>query len=701
MGPNELPSPNSNSSSKGIGPIEFIRTTPLTKGLLLAGSLDGGLFYSSDGGNNWLNTGSDNWNYSTATWADFYPENSDVWFATNHRGSGSKGNSWISNSGGIYRTLNRGVNWEQIADFKSFNNNSYTVIYKTVFNPENPKILYVVTSIGLFYTDNCLAKDVIWKQDKSVEGLIYDLTFLGKTRVISYQSKGKWKLMVGNSDSKRFTTDLSPNIIRYTLACDSELTQSLYVLIDYKSGSDKIFKYNINDDSFLLISRSQKVAFGQGRAFAINPYDSNEIYVGVSVRLRRWNINKSKFENLNSNYHVDVEFVTFDPFDENIVYMANHGGIYISYDKGKSWKNKSDGLSVAMVYGMDVSETNPNQIVIGTYHDGSSVYADWDENGSFKWKNVNGGDALIPFIDPENPAIIYTSNQYSGGGIYYSNDTAKTNSNIHSKNRLKTSGWEMAANLHPMQSNVLYFNSNNITKESKGNEDVYRTTDANERKNANQISDFKTFNDIENYSVYGLFTSEYHPDILLAYVFSFEKDEKGNNITKHRVFRTLNALDSVKNVLRSWVELEIPRQEWIGSIVVDKSNYNKIYYSYFGGTYNTENIEETGVIFLTKYRWWNTKLKRSDDISDGIKDGKIGKYNLIYKNNNDELLLIGTREGVFMRKKNFFGWKPWQKIGFALPHCEIYGLHYNESKQMITVGLNGRGVWRISIESID
>ena len=34
IGPDELPSPNSKSSSKGIGPIEFIRTTKLKKGLL-------------------------------------------------------------------------------------------------------------------------------------------------------------------------------------------------------------------------------------------------------------------------------------------------------------------------------------------------------------------------------------------------------------------------------------------------------------------------------------------------------------------------------------------------------------------------------------------------------------------------------------------------------------------------------------------
>jgi len=699
IGPNELPSPNSKASAKGIGPIEFIRTTPLNKGLLLAGSLNGGLFYSSNGGELWLNSGSDNWTYSTSTWADFFPTNENIWIACSHEKTSKSGKGQIGMYGGIHRTTDRGVTWKRIADHKSFENKRNLVIYKTVFDPNNPQKMYVITTKGVYFTNNCLAENVKWFKDKISTSQTYDMIFVGERKFISTKQNNLWVLSVNDKNSKAFNDLIPSEINKYTFA---KGTHELYLLIDYKKGADKIYRYNYFDDKFIQISGSQRVIFGSGRVFEVNPHNKNEIYVGVSIRLRRWNIKENKFENLGSDYHVDVEYVTFDPFDENIIYMANHGGVYISYDKGKSWASKSKGLGVAEVLGMSVGKQDPNQVVIGTYHDGSSVYADWDKSGRYYWKNVNGGDALIPFINPKNSAEVYTSNQYNGGGIYYSNDTAKTVSNIHSKNRLKTAGWKMAASLHPTQSNVLFFNSKYSSGESKGNSDIYRTSNASKKNNAIQISNFKISHQLEDYSIYGLFTSKYHPDILLAYVINYYKDENGKGKTAHKLYRTFKSLDSTDLIINSWHELELPRKTWIADIEVDKKNRNKLYVSsVFGAEYNSEYPSETGMIHYAKYRRRNNKIKRNSDISYPILKERAGKYSSIFSDDEDKIMFIGTTSGVYMREASFFGWKNWKKVGFGLPHCMIYGLDYNEKEQILTVGLKGRGVWKISIESAE
>jgi len=695
IGPNELPSPNSNASAKGIGPIEFIRTTPLEKGLLLAGSLSGGLFYSTDEGEYWLNSGSDYWTYSTSTWADFYPENQNVWFGCSHDKPSKAGVGEIGLFGGIHRTLDRGVSWQLIGNYHSFGGKKQVKIHRTKFHPNNPKKMYVLTSKGLYYTNDCLADEVKWIKDKVSNQEIYDLIFVGDKMMLSTKQNNEWVLRIENTNSIGFG-DLNPsNIVKYTFSKDST---HLYLLIDYKSGSDKIYSYNYSDDKFTQISRSQRVVFGSGRVFAVNPYNNNEIFVGVSVRLRKWNISANKFENFGSDYHVDVEFVAFDPFDENLIYMANHGGVYISYDKGKSWESKSKGLGVAEVLGMAVGQTDPNQVVIGTYHDGSSAYANWDNDGKYYWKNVNGGDALVPLINPKNNAEVYTSNQYTGGGIYYSNDTSKTVSNIHSKNGLKTTGWQMAASLHPNQTNVLFFNSKHAKGESKGSSDVYRTADASERMNAKQISNFSLTHQLENYTVYGLFTSKDHPNILLAYVFHHYKDENGKSKTKHKLFRTLNSVDSTVSVINSWHELELPRSTWLGDIEIDKKNSNKMYIScVFGGKINPEYPDEKGMVYYAKYRKKNNKLKRNSDISHSIANGNGGKFNVVYSNTNKKIMFVGTASGVFMREWSFFGWRKWVRVGYGLPHCLVYGLDFNEESHTLTVGLKGRGVWKVSV----
>ncbi len=700
IGPTELPSPNSNSSSKGIGPIEFIRTTPLEKGLLLVGSLSGGLFYSSDGGMNWSNAGSDNWTYSTSTWADFYPKNQNIWFGNSHEKPSKSGKGELGFFGGVYRTLDKGSSWKRIGNYKSFGGQKQVKIFKTVFHPDTPKKMYVLTSNGLFYTNDCLAEDVKWIKDKVATGETFDMIFVGNKKFVSIKGSKGWVFSVDDKNSKAFTELVPNNIIQYTFTKDNF---NLYLLIDYKSGSDKIYRYNYFDDKFIQISRSQRVMFGSARAFEVNPHNTNEIYVGVSVRLRKWDIAANKFENLGSDYHVDVEFVTFDPFDENIVYMANHGGVYISYDKGKSWESRSKGLGVAEVLGMAVGQSDPNQVAIGTYHDGSSVYANWDKDGKYYWKNVNGGDALIPLINPTNNAEVYTSNQYSGGGIYYSNDTSKTVSNIHSKNGLKTTGWEMAASLHPSQTNYLFFNSKHSKGDAKGSSDVYRTNNASERLNARQISNFKLTHQLEKYNIYGIFTSKEHSNVLLVYVLDHYKDNNGKRKTDHRLFRTFNSLDSSESMINSWHELELPRKTWIGDIEIDKKNMNKMYFSYvFGGKLNEDYPGETGMVYYGKYRKRNNKIKLNSDISYPIINGRGGKYNLVYSNTiKKKIMFVGTANGVFMRKSSFFGWKNWEKVGYGLPHCMVYGLDYNEDKQMLTVGLKGRGVWKVSIASED
>ncbi|MBK7031455.1 MAG: hypothetical protein IPH45_20680 [Bacteroidales bacterium] len=75
------------TSSYGIGPVEFVSFyddgTPLSTKYMLTGSLNNGLFYSSDAGEHWNSTGSDTkWNSSGCGWAVFHPTNHSIWFAS-------------------------------------------------------------------------------------------------------------------------------------------------------------------------------------------------------------------------------------------------------------------------------------------------------------------------------------------------------------------------------------------------------------------------------------------------------------------------------------------------------------------------------------------------------------------------------------------------------------------------------------------
>ncbi|MGV6861964.1 MAG: WD40/YVTN/BNR-like repeat-containing protein [Putridiphycobacter sp.] len=703
IGPYSTPGYTQKLSSLGLGPIEFVKATPLKKGLLLAGAINGGLFYSADGGESWVNAGSDEWAYSSASWGDFYPENANVWFAASCTSDKNNAPGSMGEDGGIYRSKNQGSIWEKIASPHQMMFTNWVRVNGVKFDPNNPKKMWVLTSEGLAYTNDCMAEKVEWKREYGVKGEVYDLEFVKGKVYMSVKKDNSWKFMeMGKNvepEHESFRI-LAGGIDHLTMEVFGD--NSLLVLIDYKRGADKLFEYKVATDEFILLNRSQRVVFGHGHTFAVNPHNQNEVYIGSGTRLRRWNYATQKFEELGYDYHVDVEWVSFDPFDSNLVYMGNHGGVSISSDKGASWSHKSDGLGIAEVLGLAVSETDPNQVVIGTYHDGTMVYADWQKDGQYTWKNVNGGDALIPLIDPNNNGVVYTSNQYGGGGLYISTDTGKINHNIHKLNDFATSGWEMAATLHPTYSNVLFFNFKHRKGKESGNIDIARTVNALEENSAEIISDFKGTHGLTKYKVYGLFNSKYHPNILVAYVLHYNRDEKGKTITEHKLFRNFNVLDSAHLVKSSWQEIEMPNNIWLGDLTLDSKKVNKMYMSFSGGVKpNPETPDESGMIFYMKYGKTTPGTLRNHDISLNIPSGVGGRYNLVFYeySKRKRYAIITTRSGAYLGTKfNLKGGGSWKKIGYGLPHCKIYGAHYHEKTQVLTVGLKGRGVWKISLK---
>lgn len=695
LGPENKPDSPDNNPASGVGPVEFIRVFQKNSNILLAGSLSGGLFISEDKGESWYNSGSDAWEYSGCGWADFYPENEKIIFAYSNLSDNNGKPGRMGEHGGLMRTLDNGITWQNIMNFQFFGTEQ-AVVYGTRFNPTNSNQLFVLTSQGLFYTNKCLDENITWTKVTAFDGMIYDMEFLEDHAYVTALFDGTWNLYQLNYQNMSATkiksiSDLSEPKNAITIEIKDSL---LLVLIDFSKTNDQLWEVNpTNFESRNLLS-SLNVSFGSGYTFQVNPHNTSLIFIGNSITFKAFNYYNLKETKLGSGYHVDVEFIAFDPADSNKIWMACHGGVYVSNNQGLTWENKSKGLGIAEVMGMDVAQTDANQIVIGCFHDGSSVLADFDKNGNYYWRTVNGGDALIPIIDPKNAANVFTSNQYSGGGLYNSTDTAKTIKNIHSTNGLNTSGWELAATIHPEKTNILYFNYSRNDGENKGNMDIVRTENATAKnKSTVQISDFKKTHQLASYKVYGLFNSNHYPDILYAYVLNFIQDENGKNITKHLLFRTENAIDSAENVIKSWYQLELPLSTWIGDVETHPSNKNSVYISYIGAQDIRSNPTlSKGMIYALKYNKKNKALKKAIDISRNIPTGLTGRYNLVFDNEN---LYFATRSGVYLGNvKTQKGKADWQKIGFGLPHCKIYGLHYHKQEKCLTVGLFGRGVWR-------
>lgn len=698
MGPNDMPNNPEFRIDAGTGPLEFVRVFQKKEGHLLVGSLHGGLFYTDNGGQTWEHTGSDHWNYTGCAWADFYPDDENTWFAySNVDGDNGKPGK-IGKKGGILRTVDGGDDWDLIGDYSDFGGQEKLKIYGTRFHPSDSKTIFVLTSEGLYYSNDCLEEYVKWKRVPNLKGWIYDVDFMDGKMYVSNFLHGNWNILEFDLDdystSKPLKNINPENKPMRNLTIEPKYGE-LLLAMDYVKGQDELRIYNLASESSSVLLKNQRINFGSGYTLAVSPHDSTTIYFGYSTRIKKWQPPYKKMVNIGRNYHVDIEGVAFDPFDSSKVFLATHGGFFMSSSSGADWESKNNGLGIAEVMGLAVHEDDPNQIAIGCFHDGSMVRADFDKSNEFYWRTVNGGDGLIPLFEPGSKNVVYTSNQYVGGGLYYSADTAKKNRNIHSLNNLKTSGWELATVLDPVEKNTVYFNYLGKNGINKGNINVCRTKDATQRKNVEILSDFNLSHQLKSYKVYGLYNSVHHPNTLIAYVLDYVKDENGNKKTIHRLFRCDKLNKSAEEIQQSWHELRHPNNYWIGDVEMDGYNGNKIYISYTKGKNSPDSIfGDRGLVYALRYSD-KYRLKRQIDITKNIPNSIAGRYNMVYTKTNGGGLYLATRTGVYYGKTRVLkGKSRWQAVGTGLPHCKVYGLHYAEKQGVLTVGYFGRGVWQ-------
>lgn len=697
LGPLEKPLENKRMSANGIGPVEFIHAHQKVEGLMLAGSLNGGLFYTTDGGKQWINAGSDDWDYSGVGAAIFHPANEKVWYASNVQINDNGGPGAMGHSGGIYRTRDGGINWEQVADKSSFINSEYLVIYGFIYHPVDQNRLYVYTSEGIYETPNSTLDNIKWSRVSKVGGWIYDMKFVNDKVVISTMQHGKWRVLVfqqGNwneFESVSFIQETTDPIQHITLQPHKG---RMLILVNYMKRSDELYAYDVIEKTHERVLKNQRVVFGHGRTMTLSPHNENELIVGYSTTMQMWDIPTKKRKSIRGGYHVDIEWVEYDPFDTTKIYLGTHGGVYTSTDHGQSWESTSKGLGIAEVEGFAVSKSDPNRIVIGCYHDGSSVRADFQKNGIYEWKCINGGDGLFPLQPSNDPKTVYTSNQFTGGGIYVSRDTGRSSINIHTKKGLRTSGWGMTVALHPKDQNLLFFNYTIAEGERNGCIELGRTTDPDSKVKPEEITNFRASHGIEKYFVFGIYNSEDYPDAMFLYLIDFVKQEDGSEKKVHRLFKTDDCTAEAEVVRNSWYELEIPRNDWIADVVADPKKSNRVYIAYVAGIPQHETTEDdNGFIYALKYKKSTNALKREIDICENIPYCFTGKFNIEFDGNGG--VFFGTRMGIFYGdKKTLKGKRDWTKIGFGLPHCKIQGLHFDPKEKSLTVAAYGRGIWK-------
>ena len=368
----------------------------------------------------------------------------------------------------------------------------------------------------------------------------------------------------------------------------------------------------------------------------VNPTDPNYAYVG-SIDIWRTTNGGTSFQNISNGYtggivHVDQHNMAFHPTNPDELIATNDGGVWKSTDRGTSWINLNNDISVTQFYRIASDPSNASHILGGTQDNGTQRTL-----GTLNWAAAFGGDGGEVCFQSQNPAFMLGETQ--NNGVTRSNNGGA--SWVNATNGLTGSGaWVGPLISHPTSPEIFY----------TARQQVFKTTTWGVIWEPISTGTSGTIRELA--------ISRTNPDVMYATAGSL-------------IFRSTNGGTTFSSVTTG-----LPGRT-ITSVYVhpDSSDAAIITFSGFG----------TGKFYRTTnggVSWIN--------INGNLPDSPCNDGMYYYPGFSTSTFLAALDIGVFVSTN--YG-ESWSELADGLPNTVAIHLDYNQTTGKLRIGTHGRGVW--------
>ena len=394
----------------GLGRIETFYIDLNNDNRIFLGSRSGGFWKTLDGGQTWENT-TDFLFASGVNTIAVSPDNPNR-VLINVR------NSYNGTTHGIYESLDGGDTWT-ITNFNPDNLNwgglgTNNRIYKIMYHPTIPNLVFAGTSEGLFRSDNNFESFSFvqtgnsWEYNQDYdyiefhptdENIIYASTFNNDSQIYVSSDRGQSFVQSGSIPGNNSNIQLS-----VSAACENCV---------FVGSSDGVWKSDNIADTFTLQGNPNLANYG---AFAVSDTDENYMLFGdIDTHMsndggQTWN-QVTYWATGNANYDTTGQYVHADirgSRSYNGVFWVNTDGLLgKSVDNGITWEI-FEGQSIRENYCLGVSQSNHFRTITGSQDNGTSIK---NENN---WIEFYGADGMEGIIHPLNDDWMIGSLQFGG-----------------------------------------------------------------------------------------------------------------------------------------------------------------------------------------------------------------------------------------------------------------------------------------------
>ncbi len=425
---------------RGIGPaltsgriVDFV-VDPNDRSILYAAAAAGGIWKSTNRGVTWKPIFDGEAVYSVGCLAIDPKDSLTIWAGSGENNS-QRSVSW---GDGVYKSTDGGASWKNMGLPKSEH------IGKILIDPRDSNVVWVAAQGPLWAPggDRGLYKTTdggkTWKkvleisENTGVSDLAFDPRNPDVVYAVAYQRRRHvWTLINGGPESGIHKTrdggvtwtQLSgglpkENMGRIGIAVAPSAPDTVYATIEASRKAGGFFRSKDGGASWERTIKTVSSSPQYYQELFVDPKDADRVYAADTF-LQVTEDGGKTFANLGEeNKHVDNHSVWIDPDDTRHLYVGCDGGLYESFDRGKSWRH-TPNLSITQFYRVAVDNSEPFYFVYGGTQDNFSLGGPSRTNNihgivSGDWFVTNGGDGFFSQIDPVDPNIVYAESQHGG-----------------------------------------------------------------------------------------------------------------------------------------------------------------------------------------------------------------------------------------------------------------------------------------------